>query len=484
MMYKNRTQFIRCFLALFIAFSLLSCKEKKANQQSEKEEMVQVNYLEESTADFDERMAWWRDAKFGMFIHWGAYAVPAGVYNGTEVEGIGEWIMDKGQVPIKEYEEFAKQWIPEDFDAESWAKLMKEAGMKYVVITSKHHDGFGLWDSDVSNYNIADYSPYGKDILEQLSTACKKEGIKFGLYHSIMDWHHPQAQAIHEPKYNVWRTDSTKVNPQFPEYVENYLKPQLHELVTRYDPEIIWFDGEWIPDYTHEMGLDMYQYVRSLKPSILINNRVDKGRRGMMGMNDDKYDYAGDFGTPEQEILEGTSTTDWESCMTMNDTWGFKKNDQNWKSKETLIHNLVDVTAKGGNYLLNVGPTAEGIIPEPSVDRLKSIGKWLSVNNEAIFGTEKLKAHYKQGESIRFTKKKSEPVYYAISLEKPGKELVLQYIEPSSGSKIHLLGSSEPLTWKFTDASKLAIQVSSEALAEVGDTEAWTFVIEGKEISD
>ncbi|MEP3384104.1 MAG: alpha-L-fucosidase [Flavobacteriaceae bacterium] len=473
------------FLALFFCIFISACKEKNVPQESKKtEEIAPVNYLEESKEDFGQRMSWWRDAKFGMFIHWGPYAVPAGIYNEKEVEGIGEWIMDKGQVPLKEYEEFAKNWIPEDFDAESWAKLMKEAGMKYVVITSKHHDGFALWDSKVSDYDITDFSPYGKDILKQLSAACKKEGIKFGLYHSIMDWHHPQAQAIHEPKYNVWRTDSPKVNPEFPKYVENYLKPQLHELITSYDPDIIWFDGEWVPDYTHEMGLDMYQYVRSLKPSILINNRVDKGRRGMMGMDDDKFDYAGDFGTPEQEILEGTAATDWESCMTMNDTWGFKKNDHNWKSTDILIHNLIDVTAKGGNYLLNVGPTAKGIIPQPSVDRLKGVGKWLSVNGEAIFDTEKLASTYKQGESIRYTKKKSEPIYYAISLEKPKNEIVLHSIEPNSDSKIHLLGSNEPLKWKFSDDSKLTIQISQKALSDVGKTEAWTFVIEGKEIMD
>ena len=477
-MYKQFLTSIRLGLTLAVFIFLYSCKENNYNKV---EETKALNYLEESKSDFDERMSWWRDAKFGLFIHWGPYAVPAGIYKGEEIEGIGEWIMDKGHIPIKEYEKFAKQFNPENFDADNWAKLMKEAGMKYVVITSKHHDGFALWDSKVSNYDIKDFSPYGKDILKELSQACKKYGIKFGLYHSIMDWHHPFAQSINEPNYDVLKNDTIRSNPNFPKYVEEYLKVQLKELIDNYDPEIIWFDGEWIPDFTHEQGKDLYQYLRSLKPSIIINNRVDKGRQGYMGMNDGKLDYAGDFGTPEQEILQTTSSMDWESCMTMNNTWGFKKNDHDWKSVKTLIDNLIDVTAKGGNYLLNVGPTANGIIPEPSVVRLKRMGKWLKVNGEAVFNTEKLILNYKQGNSIRYTKKKGQNIYYAISLEKPSGKIVLQCLNPNPDSKIYLLGAINPLEWKYNKETGLTIMVPTKILEETGDTEAWTFVIKGKE---
>ena len=442
-----------------------------------------MNYLEESKEDFDERMAWWRDAKFGMFIHWGPYAVPAGVYKGKEIDHIGEWIMNDAHIPIKEYEGYAKQFNPTKFDATSWAKLMKEAGMKYVVITSKHHDGFGLWDSKVSDYDIVDFSPYGKDILKQLAAACKKEGIRFGLYHSIMDWHHPQAQAIHEPNYNVWKTDTIASNPEFQTYVQDYLKVQLKELVDNYDPAILWFDGEWIPAYTHEDGLDIYPYLRNLKPDILINNRVDKGRQGLMGMNDNKLNYVGDFGTPEQEILETTSTMDWESCMTMNDTWGFKKNDHNWKSGKTLVTNLVDVTAKGGNYLLNVGPTAEGLIPQPSVDRLKEIGKWLKVNKEAIYETEKLKDHYKQGENIRYTKKKNSDNFYGITFNRPKQKIIFNYVKPNPDSKIYLLGNGEALDWKFSEEDGVTVTVPSKLIKEFGETDAWVFKMEGEEFN-
>lgn len=356
---------------------------------------------------------------------------------------------------------------------------MKEAGMKYMVITSKHHDGFGLWDSKVSDYDIVDFSPYGQDILKALSEACKEEGIRFGVYHSIMDWHHPQAQGLNYPEYNT--QDSLKMNSRFPEYYTNYLKPQVTELIENYDPEIIWFDGEWIHEYTHEMGQEMYQYLRELKPSVIINNRVDKGRQGMQGMNKEDDDYAGDFGTPEQEILEGAANVDWESCMTMNDTWGYKLNDHNWKSAEVLIHNLIDVASKGGNYLLNVGPTAEGEIPEPSLERLQEMGNWLRTNGEVVYGTEKLKAHFKQGDDIRFTKKREEQIIYAISLKAPKKDLVLKFVKPLEGSKIELIGSDIPLNYTYSEEEGLIINIPEDALSATGNKYAWGFKINGVE---
>lgn len=469
-------------ILLFLMVSLVfSCKEqeKKTGNEIEKSaEITQVDYLRESEEDFDERMKWWRNAKFGMFIHWGAYAVPAGIYKGEEVKGIGEWIMEKGKIPVKEYEEFAKKFNPIDFDAKQWAKTMKQAGMKYVIITSKHHDGFALWDSEYSDYNIVDYTPFEHDILKELSAACKAEGIRFGLYHSILDWHHPQAQGKKYPKYNS--LDSTLINPEFPKYVEEYMKPQLKELIENYDPEVLWFDGEWIPAYTHEMGLDLYQYLRELKPSLIINNRIDKGRQGYQGMNkDDKY--IGDFGTPEQEILEGTADTDWESCMTMNDTWGFKTNDHNWKSAELLIFNLVDVAAKGGNYLLNVGPTAEGVMPEPSLERLQKIGEWLDINGEAIYETEKLEKNYKQGDDIRYIKKKGENTYYVVSFDKSKNTLGFDYVKPVEGSTIRLLGYDEPIAYTFSDTDGLSFELPPAAKTTLADFSTWVFKIEGEE---
>ena len=347
-----------------------------------------VDYLNESEEDIKARMEWWDEAKFGMFIHWGLYAVPAGEYKGRKVEGIGEWIMNSLQIPIAEYEQFAPQFNPVKFDADEWVSIAKDAGMKYIVITSKHHDGFCLWDTKYTDWNIVSATPFKRDILKELAEACEREGIRLGFYYSIMDWYHPDAQSIFEPDYNQGR-GSGNVNPNFSRYIEEYMKPQLKELLTGYgDIGVIWFDGEWVPDYTTEMGKDIYNYLRNIKPDLIINNRVDKGRQGMEGM-DAEGDFAGDFGTPEKQIpATGMPGLKWESCLTMNDTWGYKHFDHNWKSSETLIRDLVDIASKGGNLLLNVGPTAEGIIPDPSVERLKDMGDWLKLYGEAIYGAD------------------------------------------------------------------------------------------------
>ena len=444
---------------VFAAFFWVGCGDgepEAASTSGEEESAAVVDYLDETPEAFDARMEWWRNARFGMFIHWGPYAVPAGEYHGETVRSASEWIMNTAQIPIPEYEEFAASFNPVQFDAEDWVRIAQDAGMKYIIITSKHHDGFGIWDSEVSDYDIMDFSPFGRDILRELKDAADAAGIPLGFYHSIMDWHHPDAQGPHYPTYNT----REKSNPNFPRFVEEYLKPQVTELVTGYDPAVLWFDGEWIPEWTHEMGLEMYNLVRGMKPDILINNRVDKGRQGMQGMTRNDQRYAGDFGTPEQEILEGTSTLDWESCMTMNTSWGVKAADDDWKSAETLIHNLVDIAAKGGNYLLNVGPTAEGFIPEASVERLAEMGDWMEVNGEAIYGS-RLWDHYEDGESVRYTHTGGDFVY-AVSLGWPGQELVLNRVEPAPDSEIHLLGYPEPLRWTFEAGSGLTITLPGE----------------------
>jgi alpha-L-fucosidase len=415
------------FLAIIFSLFFLSANAQK-------------NYLLESTTERDKRMQWWRDATFGMFIHWGAYAVPAGEYKGKEVKGIAEWIMHSANIPTQEYEQFVRNFNPQSFNAKEWVRVAKDAGVQYIVITSKHHDGFALWDSKVSSYDVMDFSPFKRDILKELTDACKAAGIKMCFYHSIMDWHQPDAESKKD------YTHQNTPNPDFTRYRETYLKPQLAELIKKYDPEVLWFDGEWIPEWTEEQGKDLYNYLRNLKPGLIINNRVGKGRSGMQGMN--KYkDAAGDFGTPEQEILEGTSDSDWESCMTMNDTWGYSKFDHNWKSAEMLIHNLIDIAAKGGNYLLNVGPTAAGLIPAQSVERLGEMGKWLKVNGEAIYATHSLK-QYREGENIKYTTSKDGKYVYAIVTKKAGNMINIKQVKPKPGSKIFMLGVKEQLAWK------------------------------------
>ncbi|WP_036155612.1 alpha-L-fucosidase [Maribacter forsetii] len=358
-------------LVLVASMNMSCAQTKKAVQLSE-----------------DERMEWWRDAKFGMFIHWGAYSIIGGERGENIAGGGAEWAMDKLDYTIEEYEKFPAMFNPELFNADDWVKMAKDAGMKYIVITSKHHDGFGLWDSQVSDYDIMDASPFKRDIIRELAEASRKQGIKFGVYHSIVDWHHPQAQGNLFPNYNAGQKDQTVVNPEFPQYYKNYLKPQVKELLTNYgDIDVVWFDGDWIADYTTEMGKDMYGFIREIQPNTIINNRVDKGRNGMEGM-DVEGNFAGDFGTPEQEIPATGIDEDWEACMTMNGTWGYKPDDTKWKSSEDLIQKLVDIVSKGGNFLLNIGPDGFGRFPAQSIRRLKAMGEWTEVNGESVYGAK------------------------------------------------------------------------------------------------
>jgi alpha-L-fucosidase len=334
----------------------------------------------ETQAQHDTRMKWWRDARFGLFIHWGIYAVPAGEWKGKT--NYGEWIRQSAQIPITEYDKFVKQFNPVKFNAEEWVHLAKDAGMKYIVITSKHHDGFCLFDSKYTDYDVMS-TPFKRDILKELSEACRKQGMRLCFYHSIMDWHHPD----YLPRRD-WEKDRSAAGADFDRYVQ-HLKNQLKELITNYGPiGVLWFDGEWESTWNEKYGKDLYRYVRSLQPDIIINNRVGASRSGMEGFSQDK-ESAGDFGTPEQQIPPtGLPGVDWETCMTMNDNWGYNSHDKNFKSAESLVRMLADIASKGGNYLLNIGPTAEGVFPPESIERLRRIGQWMNANGESIYATQ------------------------------------------------------------------------------------------------
>ena len=341
--------------------------------------LPQQDFTRETKRQKDERMKWWRDARFGMFIHWGLYAIPAGEWgNGKDH---AEWIRTTAQIPIDQYEKFLGQFNPVKFNADEWVKMAKDAGMKYIVITSKHHDGFNLFDSPFTDFDVMS-TPFHRDIMKELSEAAHKAGIKICWYHSIMDWHHPD----YLPRRD-WEKDRPTKTADFKKYVE-YLKNELKVLVTKYgDIGILWFDGEWESTWTHELGKDLYNYVRSLQPAIIINNRVDTGRSGMEGQTKSN-EFVGDYGTPEQEIpATGLPNTDWETCMTMNDHWGYNKYDKNFKTTEDLLQKLADIASKGGNFLLNIGPTSEGVFPPESIQRLKEIGEWMKVNGESIYST-------------------------------------------------------------------------------------------------
>lgn len=327
-----------------------------------------------------DRLEWWRQARFGLFIHWGLYSIPAGEWDGAL--GYGEWIRHSAHIPLEVYDQFTGHFNPAGFNADDWVRKAKEAGMKYIVITSKHHDGFCLFNSEFTDFDVM-ATPFQRDPLKELTDACRREDIRLCFYYSIMDWHHPDYIPRRE-----WEIDRPSDSASFDRYVK-YMKNQLKELTGNYGPlGILWFDGEWESTWDHTYGKAMYDYVRELQPSIIINNRVDVGRSGMAGLTREG-EYAGDYGTPEQEVpATGLPGVDWETCLTMNDHWGYNKNDHNWKSSAALIRMLADIASKGGNFLLNVGPTAHGTFPQESIERLKDIGDWMEINSTSIYGTK------------------------------------------------------------------------------------------------
>jgi alpha-L-fucosidase len=342
----------------------------------------------------DERMQWWREARFGMFIHWGVYAQFAGVYNGHEQQkGGAEWIMNRSKIPYADYQAMAKQFNPVKYDADEWVRTARDAGMKYIVITSKHHDGFAMFKSEASKWNIADATPYGKDVLKPLAAACKKYGIKLGFYYSqAQDWNNPGGAASRKLMSEGWPNpdsalidaytkehnghwDPMQETATFNDYIDKVAVPQVKELLTNYgEVSVLWWDTP--TNMTNEAALKL-QALLKLQPNIITNDRLKRPN------------FPGDTKTPEQKIptvaeLDGM---DWETCMTMNGTWGYRTSDNKWKSTETLIRNLCDIASKGGNYLLNVGPKPDGSFPEQSIKALQEMGNWMKINGEAIYAT-------------------------------------------------------------------------------------------------
>jgi len=319
----------------------------------------------ETKAEKGARMHWWRQARFGMFIHWGLYAVPAGIYKGKPVGGIGEWIMHEGKIPVSVYADYARQFNPTRFDADTWVRIAKAAGMKYIVMTAKHHDGFAMYHTTVDSYNIYDATPFKRDPIAEMAAACKRQGIRFGIYYSqSQDWHHRGGGSFG----GHW---DPAQDGDYDTYLKTVAQPQLRELLTKYHPAVLWFDT---PVDMTPARVAPFEALLGLDPGVIVNNRLGGGFRG-------------DTETPEQTIPPtGFPGRDWETCMTINDTWGYKRDDTNFKSTATLLHNLIDIASKGGNYLLNVGPDATGKIPQPEVDRLEQIGQWLQRNGEAIYG--------------------------------------------------------------------------------------------------
>ena len=365
-------------LCLFVSGTAFVAQSQASKPDAQsKDHPVRAIQDTETPAQRDARMKWWRDARFGMFIHWGLYSVPAGTWNGKSIPGIGEWIMNNASIPIADYEALAPQFNPVAFSAHDIVALAKSAGMKYIVITAKHHDGFAMFDSKVNRFNIVDATPFHRDPLRELAAECKRQGLKLGFYYSQdQDWTAPGGAAYktddHQPPTFHW--DKAQ-DGDFATYLHTKAISQLKELLTNYGdfPSVIWFDTP-TKDMTPALAGEIVALLNQ-HPNLIWNNRLGGG-------------YDGDTETPEQFIPpQGYPGRDWESCMTMNDTWGYKSDDMNFKSSATLIRNLVDIASKGGNYLLNIGPDSKGNVPPAEVERLQQVGKWVNVNGEAIYGT-------------------------------------------------------------------------------------------------
>lgn len=315
------------------------------------------------------RTKWWRDAKYGMLVHLGIYSMLGGYYQGQATPWYGELIMWGLHIPIADYDKLAAQFNPSNFNAADYVALAKAAGMKYIVFTVKHHEGFSMYDSAASDFNVMKDSPFHRDPTRELADACHAAGLGFGVDYSFMDWQHPEIMP-----YPGGATDPN--DPRVQAYIDNQVKPQLKELITQYNPDILWFDGEWKPFWSQERGRQLEQFIRRLSPTIIINNRIGK-----------RTPQDGDFDTPEQAVpVGGDPGRPWETDMSLNDTFGYRSDDTNWKSPATVIKTLIDVVSKGGNFLLNVGPDGTGTIPAASVSILQQAGAWVNANAAAIYG--------------------------------------------------------------------------------------------------
>ena len=389
------------------------------------------------------RLKWFREAKYGLFIHWGLYATPAGQWNGRAVPGLGEWIMNRAQIPVAEYEKLAARFNPVRFDADAWVRLAEDAGMKYIVITSKHHDGFALFRSKVSPFNIVDATPFKRDVLKELADACARRGMRLGFYYSqAQDWHERNGAG------NTWDfgPDDKK---DFDQYLRDKAEPQVRELLTGYGPvALVWFDTPRL--MTPERAQRFTDLVRSLQPATLID-----GRLGAAG----DYVSTGDNVIPSDRQAEA-----WETPATINHTWGYRTDDFDWKGPGAIVFKLVDIVSKGGNYLLNVGPMADGVIPQVSQDILRAAGRWLKINGDAVYGASPSPFGEEFGEfSARGARDVRGQKLFLVQTEwrvttKPGKLFVFFFNEPRAPfelpalphkvRRVYRLADGVPVEWK------------------------------------
>jgi len=437
------------------SLSLAQRKEWRKMHESKKQALLDFN-----------------EAKLGLFIHWGAYSNPAGIWKGKKIPGLGEWIMFNAEITRKEYKALCRDFNPVDFDAEKWVLFAKKAGMKYVVAMPKHHDGFAMYDSKVTGYNVVDMTSFGRDPMKEIYESCQKHNIRFAIYYShATDWMDGGDAGVSDymkknPKRKrTWPANTWDPSPvDYKKYLEKKAKPQIKELLKNFpDMQEIWFDvPQWM---TREQSFDFYKLVYDIQPNCLVSSRI--------GNN------FGDFWTPGDNKIPSGNTSKglyWETPGTLNNTWGFKSYDTDWKSEIELIYWITEITSKGGNYLLNVGPTAAGIFPEESIMQLKAIGGWMKINGEAVYGTGKWLVNHEgptrlnikgtrnretKGFDAKFTSSDfwfsaKNNAIYITSLKWPEKDQVLikslkrlSMVEKNKVTSVKMLGCSKKLQWEM-----------------------------------
>jgi alpha-L-fucosidase len=443
----------------------------------------------EMNASKQNSLKWFNDAKYGMFIHWGIYSIPAGVYKGRKIEEMGrpqvaEWLQLVAQIPRDEYAKLANDFNPVDFDADQIAKLAKDACMKYLVITSKHHDGFALYDSNVSEFDIMDASPFKRDIIQELYDACKKHKIDFGLYYSHnIDW-----MDGNDCGYNEYLSTGLPLNQKaknklgvnewdpspntFSEYLRNKAYPQVREIMTKYPGmKMLWYDmGHYL---TPEQSLKFYEIPYDYQPQMLINGRV--------GNNYGDFDIPGDNKIPENHLL---MKKPWQTVGTTNNSWGYKSYDNDWKSVKELLFWLVEIVSKGGNYMLNIGPKANGEVPVKSVNNLVEVGNWLKINGQAIYNTRSWKVTHEGPTQLKMNGTESreesgfknaitpqdfwftqtEDNVFVIGLEYPEGKVKIKSLSKEAVGKIksvEMLGCKKKLTWE-QNSDGLLVNIGKE----------------------
>jgi len=432
-----------------------------------------TSIAQSDTTGNTQHLKWWQDAKFGLFLHWGLYSQAAGLWKGHPYKG-NEHFMIYEKLSLKEYGSIAKDFNPTKFNADQWVMYAKNAGMKYIVITTKHHDGFAMFNSPSNDYNIVKRTPWKRDPLKELAEACKKYGIKLGFYYSLgRDWQDPDVPTNWPAKggrsnlVDYPNEDIKDLN----KYIERKVKPQIRELLTQYGPvAVLWFDTPEL--FTKAQSEEVLNLIRKLQPDCIVNSRVGNG--------------LGDYKVSEQHITDTAVLSPWEACITMSKGWGYNRFDTTWKSPELLVRQLVEIVSKGGNLLLNVGPEGTGEFPPQAVERLKVIGDWMKINGEAIYDTKPWKVTSEQVSDltlsnavvhdalgdvtskvilpdIYFTAKGNAVFVIARSWKNATLSVKSLAANKYSIASVHLLGSKAKIKW-MADESALTIQMPKKKM--------------------